>query len=178
MAKETDEAREAREAQEAFDAEDHGTGGAATDGKPGDLNSRRGGRKGRSVNSQLDTGGSEAPAGQEEEHDGQQAWDVDPSGKRMSLGSLIPRGKPVEYKTKVDGKSVVLRGGINDPSIEQVAVSALYTSKIEVAYTRDDRGQITKTIVTEHKTPRAINPASSEAGQLLLHGEPPAAASS
>ena len=175
MAKETDAERDAREEQERLDAEDHGTGGAATDGEPVKLDSRR---KGRSVNSQLDTDGGEVPAGQEEEHDGQQAWDVDPSGKRMSLGSLIPRGKPVEYKTKVDGKSVVLRGGINDPNIEQVAVSALYTSKIEVAYTRDDRGQITKTIVTEHKTPRAINPASSEAGQLLLHGEPPAAAAS
>lgn len=179
MAKESDSAREAREAQEALDAEDMGTGGKARDGEPNgatSLDERRAKRGGRSADAQLDTDGNEAV--QEEESDGQQAWDVDPTGKRMSLGSLIPRNKPVEYKTKVDGTSTKLKGGINDPAIEQVAVSALYTSKFEIAYTRDDRGEIVKVIVTEHKAPRAINPAKSEAAQLMLAQQPdtPAAA--
>lgn len=170
---ETEGARKAREAQEALDAEDMGSGGRARDGQPPvDLSERR---RGRSANAQLDTEGGETPTGQEEEHDGQQAWDVDPAGKKMSLGSLIPRGKPVEYKTKVDGTSTKLKGGINDPAIEQIAVSALYTSKFEISYTRDDRGEIVKTIVTEHKSPRAINPAKSEAAQLLLGLGPTAA---
>lgn len=179
MAKETDaakKAREAEEAQAALDAEDMGTGSAARDGEPNgdgpvDLSSRRRGR----TAAQLATDGSEQPAGQEEEHDGQQAWDVDPTGRKMTLGSLIPRNTPVEYKTKVDGKSVALRGGINDPTVEQIAVSALVTSKFEISYTRDDRGQIVKCIVTEHKTPKAINPAKSEAGQMLLAGDVTAA---
>jgi hypothetical protein len=88
----------------------------------------------------------------------------------MTLGSLIPRNTPVEYKVKIAGKSVSLRGGLNDPSVEQVTVSALVISKFEIAYIRDDRGEITKVIVYEHKVPKAVNPAKSEAAQLLLHG--------
>lgn len=162
------EMSQAEKEQAELDNEDAGTGGKARDGEPnGDgtvsLDERR---RGKTPNSQLKTDGSEEP--QTEDPDGQQAWDVDPSGKRMTTGSLIPKSCPVEYKTKVDGKSVVLRGGLNDPSVEQIAVSALYTSKIEVAYTRDDRGEIVKCIVTETKTPRSINPAKSEAGQMML----------
>jgi hypothetical protein len=174
MAKKTDEELAAEQA--ALDAENMGTGGKARDGEPnGDgVASLEDRRRGKTA-AQLDTEGNEKPVGQDEEHDGQQAWDVDPAGKKMSLGSLIPRGKPVEYKTQVDGTSTKLKGGINDPSIEQVAVSALYTSKFTISYTRDDRGEIVKTIVTEHKTPRAINPAKSEAAQLMLAEQPDAA---
>lgn len=180
MAKETAAAKALREEQERLDAEDMGTGNGARDGVPAgdgdgeagapvDLASRRG-----KTAAQTTLEGGEEPV-QSEDDDGQQAWDVDPTGKRMTLGSLIPKNVPVEYKTKVDGTSTKLKGGINDPSIEQIAVSALFTSKFEISYTRDDRGQIVKCIVTEHKAPRAINPAGSEAGQLLL-GEVPAAA--
>lgn len=168
MAKETDAEKEAREAQEAENG-DMGTGAKATDGQPngeGGPVSLADRRKGRTA-AQLATDGSDAPP-QDEEHDGQQAWDVDPTGKKMSLGSLCPRNVPVELKVKVEGKSVTLRGGVTDPTVEQIAVSSLVVEKFTISYNRDADGTIVKVIVTEHKVPKAINPAKSEAGQLLL----------
>lgn len=170
MEKETDAAREAREAQEAMDREDAdlGAGGEkATDGEPNgvaDLSKARG-RRGKPVSSQLSTDGSED--GQAEDPDGQQAWEPEP-GKRMSLGSLIAKGKPVEFKTTVKGTGVKLKGGINDPAAEQIAVSRLYVEGYDVRYTRDSDGQIEKTTVTEIKAARTVDPARSEAGQLVL----------
>jgi hypothetical protein len=161
--KETPGEKEAREAQEALDAEDMGTGGKAENGEPVSLDDRRKGRTG----SQLATDGKEDEP--EPEADGQMAWDVEP-GKRMTLGSLIPCNTPVEYKVKIAGKSVNLKGGLNDPQSEQVAVSALVVSKFEVVYIRDGNAQITKVIVYEHKEAKSVNPAKSEAAQLMLNG--------
>lgn len=169
--KETPGEKEAREEQERLDAEDMGTGGKAHNGEPVSLEDRRRGKTG----AQLATDGSETEP--ETEHDGQMAWDVEPGAKRMTLGSLIPRNVPVEMKVKIAGKSVTLRGGLNDPQAEQVAVSSLVVSKFEVVYIRDRDGSITKVIVYEHKEAKTVNPAKSEAAQLLLHGAPDAAAS-
>lgn len=164
--KETQAQKESREEQERLDAEDMGTGSAARDGEPVNLDERRRGRTG----AQLATDGSDGQAAQAEESDGQQAWDVDPTGKKMSLGTLCPRGVPVELKVKVQGKGVTLRGGINDPQSEQIAVSALSVEGFDVRYTRDGTGTIIKTTVTEIKVPKSMNPATSEAGQMMLNG--------
>lgn len=162
--KETDADRALREEQERLDAEDTGTGAAAKDGVP-NLDDRR---RGRSANSQLSTDGSETPPPvQVEDPDGQQAWEPE-AGKRMSLGSMIAKGKPVEFKTTVQGTGVKLKGGINDPGAEQIAVSRLYVAGYKIDYTRDADGAIEKTTVTEIKVPRTIDPARSEAGQLVL----------
>lgn len=168
--KETEAQRRLREEQEALDKENMGTGGKAHNGEPVSLDERR---QGRAADAQLATDGSEEPI--DEEHDGQLAWEVEPGGKRMTLGSLIPRNVPVEYKVKVAGKSISLKGGLNDPTVEQLTVSSLVISKFEIAYIRDEQGQITKVIVYEHKVPKTINPAKSEAAQLMLHGQSAAA---
>lgn len=172
MPKETEAEKSDRLAQEEqarLDAENMGTGAAATDGQPNgdgngvtDLDSRRG-----RTGAQLATDGADEPAATSEDPDGQQAWEPEP-GKRVSLGSLVAKGKPVEYKTSVQGTGVKLKGGINDPAGEQVAVSRLYVEGYNIRYTRDSDGKIEKTIVTEIKVPRTIDPALSEAGQLVL----------
>jgi hypothetical protein len=168
MTEETAEQKALREEQERMDQEDTGTGGKAKDGEPNgvtDLHGERAKRRGQTA-AQMSTGGGDEPV-QSEDSDGQQAWEPEP-GKRVSLGSLIAKGKPVEYKTTVQGTGVKLKGGINDPASEQVAVSRLYVEGYNVRYTRDSDGHIEKTTVTEIKVPRTIDPAKSESGQLVL----------
>lgn len=164
MGKETPEAEEARKEQERLDAEDMGNKGKAKDGEPVDIEKRR---KGRSAGAQLDTAGNEA-ATTGEESDGQTVWEVDPTGKKMSLGTLLPRNVPVEFKVQVQGKSINMKDGINDPQQEQVAVSSLSVEGFNIRYTRDGVGNITKVIVTEIKVAKSVNPARSEAGQQML----------
>lgn len=166
---ETADEKETREKQERLDAENMGTGAGARDGQPTDpidMNGERAKRRGKTP-AQMSTEGGEGEAATSEDDDGQQAWEPEP-GKRMSLGSLLAKGKPVEYRTKVEGTGVKLRGGINDPAAEQIAVSRLYVTGYDISYTRDSDGVIEKTIVTEKKAPRTIDPATSEAGQLVL----------
>lgn len=154
------------------DEAEFGTRDAARDGEPveDDLAARRRGRTG----AQLATDGAEVST--ETQFDGQVAWEVEPDERRPTFGPpLVPRNTTVEYKVKIQGRGVPLKGGVNGPRGEQVVVASLMVEKYDISYTRDDRGEITKVTITEVKTQRSVNPVRSEAAQLMLGGEAPAA---
>lgn len=162
----------------AAESEEFGTGGAATDGEPNgngstvSLEEHR--RRGRSA---ADTPASEAET--QEEDDGQFAFEVpEVGGKKVTLGTMIPRGTPVKYAYKMSGKSVPnVKGGLIDPSDQNGLLLVSYVVEdVDVKFTRDSDRKITGVTVYVVLAPRDVVNARTEAGRVMLLGEPGEAA--
>lgn len=134
----------------------------ATDGKP-DLKPINGG-KGANA---MERGESEfTEPGEQVE-----MFYTEENGKRVTLGSLLQRSVPVEYKVQMTGKSVPgLSGGLIDP-FQASAIGIVANAVIgdyKVAYTRDEDKAVNKIIVYITLKPYQIQSVGSEAGQVML----------
>jgi len=118
----------------------------------------------------------EKNGGVDEEDDGQFAFVVEEQGRRITLGTLINRGTPVEYRVTMGSKSVGARGGLIDPNDANILLVVRgVISNVDTKFTRDDDGRITKATIYMNIAPKVVLPAASEAAKVLLHGEPVAA---
>jgi hypothetical protein len=111
----------------------------------------------------------------EEEDDGQFTFEVPtPSGgRKITLGTFVPRGTPTEYRVKMKGLSQKGVGGLLDPT--ETSILLLADCVVEAAtprFTRDAHGKIEKCIITIEVTPRLFVDARTEQAGVMLHGEP------
>jgi hypothetical protein len=113
-----------------------------------------------------------------EEADGQFALEVGDTGRKINLGTLIPRGVSVELKYKMGGKSIPnVKGGIMDPAdTSAVALISHVVEGVHVKFTRDADLKIEKATVYVEIGARHVVNAHSEAGELLLRGDAEVAA--
>lgn len=152
-------------------------GRTARDGEvdANELERRRQQKNGGSVRDRAEEGEGEP----DEESDGQFAFVTEEAGKKVSIGTIIARGTPVEYRITMAGKSNVLKGALMDPADTMILMLVRGAiSKYEVSYTRDDDEKITKVTVFVHIAPKHVLHARSEAARVLLEGEPAEAAAS
>jgi hypothetical protein len=114
---------------------------------------------------------------QQEEADGQFALEVPESGRKISLGTLVPRGTPTEVRYKMSGKSIAnVRGGLPDPAdTSGLLLVSFVVEDVQTKFTRDADGKIEKAVHYVILGPRHVVNAHSEAGEVLLRGEPAAA---
>lgn len=116
---------------------------------------------------------------QDEEDDGQFAFEVPtPDGSRkITLGTFIPRGTPIEYRIVMKGKSQKGVGGLLDPTDSNLLlVVPCVVESAKPTFTRDGNGKIEKCVIYVEVTPRLFVEARTEQARLLMHGEPPSAA--
>lgn len=113
----------------------------------------------------------EAPGADDEEQEDDEELFVLDQGRRVSLGKLIPRGVPIEYRVRFEGKS--MKGGndmgllaYNDPDI--ILVMSAREGKVVPEPTYDEDGRITKVTLVAHFKPRIIHDATSFEGRALL----------
>lgn len=121
---------------------------------------------------------ADAEAAQEED-DGQFAFEVPSSGgKRITLGTAIPRGVPIEHRVVMTSKSIANpKGGLLDPSDTDGLLLVPYlVESHRPTYLRDGDGEIKKVIVYTTIKPKHVVNAQSEAGETLLGIATPLAA--
>lgn len=113
----------------------------------------------------------------QEEEDGQFALEIPDTGRKITLGTLIPRGVPIEHKYKTKGKPIPnVKGGLMDPSdTSGLLLATRVVEKVVVSFTRDADLNIEKAIVETHLGLRTVVNAHSEAGGLLMSGDAEAA---
>lgn len=112
-----------------------------------------------------------------EEADGQFALEIPTTGKKITLGTMVPRGTPVEVKYKMSGKSIPnVRGGMPDPAdTTGLLLVSFIVEDFDTKFTRDADGKIEKATVYVVLGPKHVVNARSEAGEVLLRGEAEAA---
>lgn len=162
--------------------EDTGVDPVAKDGEPngkGDvanLDAARG-KRGRSIEERAEAGEGDLPdLGTEEEGDGQFAFVSEGDGKRITFGTFIPKGVPVEYKITMGSKSNVLRGKPLDPQDDVYMLVRGVIADGNVRFTRDENEKIVKATIYMVIAPRSVINAHTEQAQVMLHGEPAGAA--
>lgn len=108
----------------------------------------------------------------EEEDDGQYAFVVPQTGKRITLGTMIPRGCPTKVRYKMSGKSIGnVKGGLLDPSDPNgLLVVAYVVEDVQTKFTRNSDRKIESATIYVVLAPTEVVPAHSEAGQVLLNG--------
>lgn len=138
---------------------------AAGDGEPGDQSLE-----------ELERARAEVAA-EAQEADGQFALEIPELGKEITLGTMIPRGTPIELKYKMDGKSIPnVRGGLMDPSDTAGLLLVSFTvGNVDTKFTRDADGKIEKASIYITIVPKHVVNAHSEAGDVLLRGDAQAA---
>ena len=112
-----------------------------------------------------------------EEDDGQFVFEIPESGKKITLGTMIPRGTPTEVRYKMSGKSIPnVSGGMIDPSDTTGLLLVPFTVEdVDTKFTRDGAGNIEKATIYIVIAPKHVVNARSEAGRTLLLGEAAAA---
>ena len=113
----------------------------------------------------------------QEEADGQFALEIPTTGKKISLGTMVPRGTPTELKYKMSGKSIPnVRGGLPDPAdVTGLLLVSFIVEDVDTKFTRDADGKIEKATIYVTIGPKLVVNARSEAGAVLIAGEPEAA---
>ncbi|MCA1571241.1 MAG: hypothetical protein LC798_13160 [Chloroflexi bacterium] len=146
----------------------------AKDGKPADLEDERRKRAGGSdpLSDEKTVEERAGEAATQEEDDGQVAFVVEEHGRRMTLNQLIQRGTPVEHRIVMGSKSTQLTGGLLDPTRDIFLAVRGVLGDVKVAFTRDAEESIDKVTIYQNVTPKNVQNAQTEAGRVLLHGEP------
>lgn len=142
------------------------TTGAAHDGEPNNLRSLPGGEQPESIKDRAE---QDAEEGVDE--DGQKTWFfVEESGKKVSLGQLVNRSVPTEYRVTLGGKAIPhVKGGMIDPFATSIMLVAdCVVGAVKPTYIRDGDQKVEKVIVYMELKPRVVQQAFSEAGQVLL----------
>jgi hypothetical protein len=114
---------------------------------------------------------------EQEEADGQFALEIPTTGRKITLGTMVPRGTPVELKYKMSGKSIPnVRGGLPDPAdLTGLLLVTFLVEDVDTKFTRDGTGKIEKATIYVTIGPKHVVNARSEAGEVLLRGESEAA---
>lgn len=114
----------------------------------------------------------------DEEADGQFAFVVPETGRKITTGTLVPRGTPTEVKYKMSGKAIPnVTGGLPDPAdTDGLLLVSFIVEDVDTKFTRDGEGKITKATHYVVLAPKHVVNARSEAGDVLLRGEPRSAA--
>lgn len=101
-----------------------------------------------------------------EEDDGQMfVWE---QGHKVTLGTLIQRGIPVEHAFVFGGKRLKGSGGLVGHNDDVLAITRGKVGKTSIVPTRDDDERVTKVTVETHIAAKVIAPADSEHGMDLL----------
>lgn len=109
-------------------------------------------------------GGEEVPTA--EEDDGQLfVWE---QGRRVTLGTLIARGTPVEHAFVFGGKRLKGRGQLMGFEEDSLVVGRGLVSKTSVVPTRDEDEKVTKATIETHLAMKVIVPADSAEAEGLL----------
>lgn len=113
----------------------------------------------------------------QEEADGQFALEIPDGGRKINLGTIIPRGTAVEVKYKMSGKPIPnVKGGIMDPAdISGLLLASRVVEGVNIRFVRDGDLKIEKATVDVVIGTRNVVNAHSEAGELLLRGDAEAA---
>lgn len=103
-------------------------------------------------------------------------FDIPSTGRKVNLGTLVPKGTPIKIRYKMSGKSIPnIRGGLMDPAdTTALLLCTVILEDVDVKFTRDSDLKITEATVYLILAPRDIVNARSEAGAALL-GEQQAA---
>jgi hypothetical protein len=133
---------------------------AAGDGEPGDQSLE-----------ELERARAQVAA-EQEEADGQFALEIPEAGRKLNLGTIIPRGVPVEMKYKMTGRPIPnVKGGLMDPAdTTGLLLATRVVEKIVISFERDGDLKIEKATVEVRLGARSVVNAHSEAGELLLSG--------
>lgn len=161
---------EAAAAKAAEESENFGTGGAARDGEPNgeglsaeqrDELAKR--RAARGVDSQE----PEPDAGIGEEDDGQFfVWE---RGRKVTLGTLIARGTPVEHAFVFGGKRTKGQGGLMGFDEKPLMIVRGKPGPVKIVPTYDsDEEKVTKVTIESHVNAIIVQNADSEDGLALI----------
>lgn len=105
---------------------------------------------------------------QGEEDDGQMfVWE---QGRKVTLGSLVARGIPVEHAFVFGGKRLKGSGGLVSFEDDVLVVVRGKMSNTNVVATRDDDERVTKVTIETHISSKVVAPADSEHAMQLLAG--------
>ncbi|MGH2899678.1 MAG: hypothetical protein ACRDMZ_13480 [Solirubrobacteraceae bacterium] len=103
-----------------------------------------------------------------EEDDGQVfVWE---QGRKVTLGTLISRGIPVEHAFVFGGKRLKGRGGLMGFDEDVLVVCRGKVGKTSLVPTRDDDEKVTKVTVETHIGARVVVPADSDEAWGMLAG--------
>lgn len=117
-----------------------------------------GGQQGRSIDDQDPETG--------EEDDGQLfVWE---QGRKVTLGTLIARGVPVEHAFVFGGKRLKGAGALVGFDDDVLVITRGRVGKTSIVPTRDDDERVTKVVVETHIAAKVIAPADSEHGMDML----------
>lgn len=117
-----------------------------------------GGKAGRPIDDQ--------PPQTDEEDDGQMfVWE---QGRKVTLGTLIARGIPVEHAFVFGGKRLKGRGGLVAFDDDVLVIARGKVGKTSIVPTRDEDERVTKVTVETHIRAQVVVPADSEEGMGLL----------
>lgn len=160
-------------------AEDPDTGidPVAKDGEPNDdeVSKRRAAKNGggsvadRSLaeeQAKLDAEDGKAEPEIAEADDGQLfVWE---QGRKVTLGTLIARGVPVEHAFVFGGKRVKGSGGLMSFDESPLMIVSSKPGAVRVVPKRDDDDKVIKVTVESHVDTRVVHPADSEAGLAMI----------
>lgn len=154
--------------------EDTGIDPASKDGEGAtddELAKRRQGRGGSSASraeeeqARLD---AEDAGGTGEEDDGQLfVWE---QGRKVTLGTLIARGTPVEHAFVFGGKRLKGRGALMGFEEDALVVVRGRVDKVSVVPTRDDDEKVTKATIATHIASKTLVNADSDEAMGMLAG--------
>jgi hypothetical protein len=116
-----------------------------------------GGKRGQAIDDQEPVG---------EEDDGQLfVWE---QGRKVTLGTLISRGIPVEHAFVFGGKRLKGAGALVGFDDDVLVITRGRVGKTSIVPTRDDDEKVTKVVVETHIAAKVIAPADSEQGMDML----------
>jgi len=126
-----------------------------------ELEQRRQAREG-SINAEQENGGGEVG----EEDDGQFfVWE---QGRKVTLGTLVSRGIPVESAFVFTGKRLKGQGGLMALDDDALVIVRGRVSKVAVVPTRNDEEAVTKVTIETHVAARMLVNADSDEGEALI----------
>jgi hypothetical protein len=103
-----------------------------------------------------------------EEDDGQLfVWE---QGRKVTLGTLIARGIPIEHAFVFGGKRLKGRGQLMAFEDDAVIVGRGKVEKVSIVPTRDGDEKITKATIETHIALKVVVPANSDEAAGLLRG--------
>jgi hypothetical protein len=110
--------------------------------------------------------GDEAPV--DEEDDGQLfVWE---QGRKVTLGTLIARGTPVEHAFVFGGKRLKGKGGLMGFDEDALVIVRGRLDKVAVVPTRDSDEKVTKVVIETHVAAKTLVNADSDEGLGMLAG--------
>lgn len=140
------------------------TPGAASDGKPHSNVRHLKGKNGGSIAER-----TEADAGELEEGEQGELFVTLEGGRKVTLGSLVRPGTPIEHRFVMSSRSQPASGGLLDPyRTSHMLIADCVLDHVRPQFIRDSNQRVEKVILYSVMKPRRVQDVSSEAGQQML----------